>query len=68
MNTSDLRDLAAELLFEHGAAIFHVALRASAEHACDGQNDGAHFWYALSLILDDIIQARLDPDRPLTLH
>ena len=68
MNASDMRDLAAELFVEHGPGIFHVALRASAEHACDGHEDGANFWYALSLLLDDIIQARLDPDRPLTLH
>jgi len=63
-----MRDLAAELVREHGPDVFHVALRASAEHACDGREDGAHFWYALSLLLDDIIQARLDPARPLTLH
>jgi hypothetical protein len=68
MDTNDMRDLAAELLDEHGPAVFHFALRASAEHACDGRNDGAHFWYALSLLLDDIIHARVDAARPLILH
>jgi hypothetical protein len=68
MNTTEMRDLAAELVAEHGPAIFHVAIRASAENACDGRADGAHFWYALSLLLDDIIRARLDPDGPLTVH
>ena len=68
MNTSDMRDLAAGLFHEHGPAIFHVALRASAEHACAGREEGAHFWYAMSLLLDDIIRARLDPDGPITLH
>jgi len=68
MNTSDMRDLAAELVHEHGPTILQIALRASAEYACDGCEQGAHFWYALSLLLDDILQARVDPDRPLTLH
>ena len=68
MNATEMRDLAAELVHEHGPAIVHVAIRASAEHACDGRHDGAHFWYALSLLLEDIIRALLDPDRPLTLH
>ena len=68
MNATDMRDLAADLVDEHGPAIFHVALRVSADHACDGRQDGAHFWYALSLLVDDIIQARLDPGGPLTLH
>jgi hypothetical protein len=68
MNTNDMRDLAAELIDEHGPAVFNTALRASADHACDGRHEGAHFWYALSLLLDDIIHARFDPVRPLTLH
>ena len=68
MNTNEMRELAAALFHEHGPAIIHVALRTSAEHACAGREAGAHFWYALSLILDDIIRARLDPDAPLTLH
>ena len=68
MDTNDMRDLAAGLFREHGPSIFHVALRASAEHACAGQEKVAHFWYALSLLLDDIIRVRLDPDRPLTIH
>lgn len=68
MDTSDMRDLAAGLFHEHGPGILHVALRASAEHACAGREEGTHFWYALSLLLDDIIRARLDPDRPITVH
>jgi hypothetical protein len=68
MKTSDMRDLAAELLDEHGQAMLQIALRASAEHACDGCYEGAHFWYALSFLLDDILRARLDPSGPLTLH
>jgi hypothetical protein len=68
MKTSDMRDLAAELVEEHGQAIRNIALRASAELACDGHHEGAHFWYALSLLLDDILQSRLDPDRPITVN
>jgi hypothetical protein len=40
----------------------------SAGHACDRRQDRARFWYALSLLLDEILQARLDPERPLTAH
>lgn len=68
MDASDVRDLAAGLFREHGAAVYHVALRTSAEHACAGREEGAHFWYAVSLILDDFIHARLDPDRSITLQ
>ena len=63
-----MRDLAIELFDEHGPAVLHIALRASAENACDGREEGAHFWYALSLLIDDIIHARFDPARPITLH
>jgi hypothetical protein len=68
MNTGDMRDLAAGLFRAHGPVIFHVALRASAKHACAGREEGAHFWYAISLLLDDIMRERLDPDDPITLH
>ena len=63
-----MRDLAAEHIDEHGPAVFNTALRASAEHVCDGGHESAYFWYALSLLLDDIIHARVDPDRPLVLR
>lgn len=68
MNANEMRELAAGLFHEHGPAIFQVVLRTSAEHACAGHDEGARFWRALSLILDDIICSRIDPDRPITLH
>ena len=61
-------DLAAELVNEHGLAALAMAQRACAEYACDGAEERALFWYALSLFLDDIVNLRIDPDRPLSVH
>lgn len=68
MKAGDFCDLAVDLVSEHGADARSIALRASAEYACDGVNDRALFWYALSLFLDDIAGGRLDPDRPIVVH
>ncbi len=68
MRADDFCHLAADLLDEHGPTVVQLALRASADFACDGVNDRALFWYALSLFLDDIVSCRLDADRPLVLH
>ena len=68
MKAGDFCDLAAELVSEHGASVVSIAQRASAEYACEGADDRAFFWYALSLFVDDIVSCRLDPLRPLTVH
>jgi hypothetical protein len=34
----------------------------------EGVRDRAEFWQLLSVLLDDIIAQRLDPDAPITLH
>lgn len=52
----------------HGPAALDMARRASAECACDGADEPALFWYALSLFLDDIVNRRIDPERPLSIH
>jgi hypothetical protein len=68
MQAGDFCDLAAELVNEHGAEALQFARRASAEYASEGVHERALFWYALSLFLDDIMNCRIDPDRPLSVH
>ena len=68
IRTADFCDVAAELVSLHGHAALDMARRASAECACDGADEHALFWYALSLFLDDIVSRRIDPERLLTIH
>jgi hypothetical protein len=44
------------------------ARRAVLEFETTGAPDRAHFWYTLSLFLDDILTQRLDPDHRIVLN
>jgi hypothetical protein len=68
MKAGDFCELAAELVDEHGPEALHFALRATAEYACEGIEERAWFWYAMSLFLTDIVNRHIDPDRPLVVH
>jgi hypothetical protein len=68
MRADDFCLLAAELANEHGALALQFARRASSEYESEGVHDRARFWHALALFLDDIMNFRLDPDRPIVLH
>jgi hypothetical protein len=68
MRTGDLCQLAAELAFEHGADAVDYARRAVVTLECEGEGERAQFWYALSILLDDIVTHRVDPDRPVVIH
>lgn len=68
MRTGDLCQLAAELAFEHGADAVDYARRAVVTLECEGEDERAQFWYALSILLDDIVTQRVDPDRPVVIH
>ncbi len=68
MDAGDICHLAAELAHEHGDAALIYARRASAEFASIGADDRAAFWHTLSIFIDDIMNQRLDPDRPIVLH
>lgn len=68
MRTGDLCLLAAELAYEHGADAVDYARRAVVTLECEGEDERAQFWYALSILLDDIVTHRVDPDRPVTIN
>jgi hypothetical protein len=68
MGAGEICHLAWELACEHGDAALVYARRASAEFASAGADDRAAFWFMLSIFIDDIMNRRLDPERPLVFH
>ncbi|HVZ70569.1 MAG TPA: hypothetical protein VG891_13990 [Rhizomicrobium sp.] len=68
MSTDDLYKLAADLANEHGVLALEYARRAVLAFDAEGARDRAEFWQVLSVLLDDIMTQRLDPDAPITLH
>ena len=68
MNASDLYRLAADLAAEHGPMAVDYARRAITSFEADGVPDRAEFWYLMSVLLDDIVENRLDPLAPITLQ
>ncbi|HSC60865.1 MAG TPA: hypothetical protein VLC29_06505 [Rhizomicrobium sp.] len=68
MRTGDLCLLAAELASEHGADAVNYARRAVITLEGEGEDERAQFWFALSILLDDIVTQRVDPDRPVVIH
>lgn len=68
MRIGDLCQLAAELASEHGSDAVDYARRAVVTLECEGEGERAQFWFALSILLDDIVTQRVDPDRPVIIH
>jgi hypothetical protein len=68
LNAADFCRLAADLAAEHGDAARDYARRAVISFEAEGAVERARFWFTLSVILDDIAQARLDPDRAIVIH
>jgi len=68
MRTGDLCQLAADLASEHGEDAVQYARNATVTLESEGAHDRARFWFALSILLDDIVTLRLDPDRPIVIH
>jgi hypothetical protein len=68
ISAGDLCYLAAELAVEHGLVARDYARRAFVSFTAEGETERARFWFALSVILDDIALHRLDPDRTPTIH
>ena len=68
MTADDLTRLAADLAVEHGNAAADYARRAVASFEMEGAWERAAFWFTLSVLLDDILELRLDPAAPITLH
>lgn len=57
----ELCHLAGELAAEHGVLARDYARRAYREMETEGQHDRAEFWFALSILVDDVMQHGLDP-------
>ena len=68
ISTDDLCYLAAELSAEHGVVASAYARRAYASFTAEGEAERARFWFALSVLLEDIALHRLDPDHSPTIH
>ncbi len=68
ISTGYLCILAAELAAEHGLLAHGYAQRAYLSFEAEGEMDRAYFWFMLSVLLEDIMAQRLDPERPLTIH
>jgi hypothetical protein len=68
MSADDLTKLAADLADEHGNAAVDYARRAVASFELEGAWERASFWFMMSVLLDDILELRIDPTAPLTIH
>lgn len=68
MRAGDFCQIAAELALEHGSVALDYARRATLQFECEGEPERARFWFALSVLLGDIAEHRLDPCSPITFH
>lgn len=68
MSADDFCRLAADLAEEHGIVACDYARRAVHAFEAEGEADRAKFWFVLSVLLDDIVYGRLDPEQKLTIH
>lgn len=68
MSPNDLYKLAADFVAEHGQVAVDYAHRAAVSLDGEGENERAEFWQLLSVVLDDIILQRLDPELSITIH
>jgi hypothetical protein len=59
----ELCQLAGELAAEHGEYARDYARRTYRTLDVEGQAERAQFWLALSILVDDVMQYGLDPER-----
>ena len=62
ISASELRQLAGQLAAEHGLLALDYARRAYRDLEVEGQTDRAQFWFALAVLVDDVLTHGLDPD------
>lgn len=62
ISASDLCRLAGELAAEHGALARDYAHRCYRTMESEGQYERAAFWFALAVLVDDVMVHGLDPD------
>jgi hypothetical protein len=62
ISAQNLCRLAGELADEHGVLALDYARRAYRTFEYEGQTDRALFWFSLSILVDDVMTRRLDPE------
>jgi hypothetical protein len=60
--------LAGELASEHGVLALDYARRAYRSLESEGDQERAYFWFMLSILVDDVMLHRLDPECMPTLQ
>lgn len=60
--------LAAKLADEHGTVARDYARRAYIDLEADGDKERAQFWLTLSVLVEDVVLHRVDPDQVPTIH
>lgn len=60
--------LAGEFAALHGLMAVDIARRAYRTHDTEGDEPGAEFWLAMSILVDDVVRHRLDTERNLSIH
>lgn len=64
----DLCRLASELADEHGVEARDYARSAYYTLEAQGDFERAHFWFTLSVLVDDVVANRMDPERIPTIQ
>jgi hypothetical protein len=62
ISAHELCQLAGELAAEHGVLARHYAERAYRFMEYEGDTERAAFWFALAVLVDDVIVRGVDPD------
>ena len=60
--------LAGEFAALHGLLAVDIARRAYRYHDAEGDEPGAEFWFAMSILVDDVMHHGLDAERGLSIH
>lgn len=64
----DLYRLAGDLAGEHGVEARDYARSAYYMLEAEGDLERAEFWFTLSVLVDDVVANRIDPDRFPSIH
>ncbi len=68
ISAQNLCRLAGELAAEHGVLALAYARRAYRTLDSEGETDRAQFWFMLSILVDDVMAHRIDPDAGPTIQ
>ncbi len=60
--------LASEFAALHGVLAVDIARRAYRSHDSEGDEPGAEFWYAMLILVEDVMRYGFDREQALTIH